>query len=294
LHDDLPTVSDLFGFLAAKETNNGWWRCRCPAHESRWNSLTLALRAGDTVPVVFHCHAGCTFEAITEQLERMGVWPVQHDLWYRPPPQDEAFEESARKWFRLVDINKELMRARGSRVEKYLNSRAITLLPESEIFYHPRLWHDFDHREWPAMVAGIHDVSGKVIGVHRTYLRYDRPGKAPVDPYSPKLSLKYKPGGAAHLGEAGPVLVIAEGIENALSVSQRTGLPSWAALGTNMVNIDLPDIVQEVLIAADGDAAGRDAARRAGYRWQRLGKRVRIMEAPAGHDWNDVLRGAAQ
>jgi hypothetical protein len=209
---------------------------------------------------------------------------------------DEAFEEAARKWFRLVDINDELQLPMRTPVERYLRSRGIEPHPEQDyhIRYHPRLFHDLHGTSWPAMVAAISDVSGKVIGIHRTYLRYDRPGKAPVDP--PKLSLKYQPGGAVQLSPAGPTLVIGEGIETVLSVMQATGLHGWAALGTtNMLNIDLPDIVREVLLAVDGDEPGRDAARRAGYRWQRLGKRVRIMEAPAGHDWNDILvRGAVR
>jgi hypothetical protein len=256
------------------------------------------MRVGDTAPIIFWCHGGCSFEAITDELRCSGMWPVQFDPWRRlPPTEPERDAEAARKWDRIVKINSDLQLPMRTPVERYLRSRGIEPHPEWDyhLRYHPKLFHDLHGTEWPAMVAKISDVTGKAIGLHRTYLRYDRPGKAPVDPYSPKLSLGSVRGGAVQLSPAGPTLVIGEGIETTMSVMQATGLHGWAALGTtNMLNIDLPNIVKEVIIAVDGDEPGRDAARRAGYRWQRLGRRVRVMEAPAGHDWNDVLRGAVR
>lgn len=288
----LPTVSNLFGFLDVKQSGNGWWRCVCPVHGSRnGKSRTLCMKIGDMQPVIFWCHAGCSFEDITEELGQWGMWPVQPDPWYRPPPQAELDAEAARRRARVFQINDELLPAKGTRVEQYLLARGVELLPELQIMFHPRLFHDLRGTSWPAMVAAIRDNREWLIGLSRTYLRYDRPGKAPVDP--PKLSLGSVRGAAVHLAPAGPTLLIGEGIETTLSVMQETDLPGWATLGTsNMLNVDLPAIVREVLIAADGDDPGRDAARRAGHRWQRLGRRVRIMQAPADRDWNDVLRGA--
>ena len=237
-------------------------------------------------------HRGCTSEEIIAELERWDMWPVQPDPGYKPPPEPELDAKAARTWERIVQIDNALVPAQGTLAEQYLRSRSIDLLHEHKIGYHPRLYHELDRTSWPAMVAAIRDVDGHLIGLARTYLRFKRPAKAPVDP--PKLSLGSMRGGSVHLAPAGPTLVIGEGIETTLSVMQATGLPGWAALGnTNMVNVDLPEIVREVLIAADGDAPGERAANLAGDRWKREGKRVRIMRPPHGFDFNDVLRGLA-
>jgi DNA primase len=51
--------------------------------------------------------------------------------------------------------------------------------------------------------------------------------------------------------------------------------------------------VGEVILLADGDEAGEAAARDAGMRWMREGRRVRIARPPWGMDFNDMLRGRA-
>ena len=94
------------------------------------------------------------------------------------------------------------------------------------------------------------------------------------------------------LGPVARKITIAEGIETALSVMQPTGLPTWAALSTSgMKALKLPRKVREVVIAADGDEPGRKAARALAARFVREGRRVRIMQAPDGKDWNDILCG---
>ena len=49
---------------------------------------------------------------------------------------------------------------RALRVELYLLSRGLTLQPEHDLKYHPRLWHDTNRSAWPAMVATVRDVDG--------------------------------------------------------------------------------------------------------------------------------------
>jgi hypothetical protein len=48
--------------------------CGCPAHNDRKASLSIS--SGHKRPVVFHCHAGCTFEQVRDQLSQMNLWPV--------------------------------------------------------------------------------------------------------------------------------------------------------------------------------------------------------------------------
>jgi hypothetical protein len=59
--------------------------------------------------------------------------------------------------------------------------------------------------------------------------------------------------------------------------------------------LDLPKDVRDVIVLADGDAAGEAAARDCSWRWKRQGRRVRIARPPQGTDFNDMLRvGAGQ
>ena len=75
---------------------------------------------------------------------------------------------------------------------------------------------------------------------------------------------------------------------------QATGHPAWAALSTSgLLALDLPPDVRDVIVLADGDEAGKAAARGAALRWKREGRRVRIAHPPNGMDFNDMLLGRA-
>ena len=71
-------------------------------------------------------------------------------------------------------------------------------------------------------------------------------------------------------------------------------IPSWAALSAvGLERLVLPELVAEVVIAADNDPRGVQAANVAAARWQAEGRMVRIALPPAGQDFNDVLRAEA-
>ena len=84
--------------------------------------------------------------------------------------------------------------------------------------------------------------------------------------------------------------MVGEGIETCLSVMQATGNPAWAALSTSgLRSLDLPRGVRDVIVLADGDKPGEDAAQDCARRWKREGRRVRIARPPTGMDFNDLL-----
>ena len=84
--------------------------------------------------------------------------------------------------------------------------------------------------------------------------------------------------------------MVGEGIETCLSAMQATGYPAWAALSTSGLKaLDLPEYLRDVIVLADGDAAGEAAARACAWRWTRQGRRVRIARPPQGMDFNDML-----
>jgi DNA primase len=57
--------------------------------------------------------------------------------------------------------------------------------------------------------------------------------------------------------------------------------------------LDLPQSVRDVIVLADGDEAGKAAARGAALRWKREGRRVRIAYPSEGMDFNDMVLGRA-
>jgi hypothetical protein len=182
--------------------------------------------------------------------------------------------------------------ADGTLVETYLVSRAIHAPPPSTLRFHAALIHPSGKR-WPAMLALVtRGIDGTPVAVHRTFLARDGRSKAPVAPA--KMMLGPCHGGAVRLGPVGDRLLIAEGIETALSVMQATGQPAWAALSTSgLRTLELPADVSDVVVLADGDEPGEAAAHDAGRRWKREGRRVLIARPPWGFDFNDVLRGRA-
>jgi hypothetical protein len=154
----------------------------------------------------------------------------------------------------------------------------------------------------PALVAAVRGLDGRLLGVHRTYLRHDGSAKAEIEPQ--KASLGAVRGGAVRLVSLEEVLavgelVVGEGIETSASAGLLLGLPAWAALSAgNLANgIVLPQMIRRVMIAADRDAldqhgrrAGQDAARAAWFRLRREGRAVRIATPDPGRgDFNDVL-----
>jgi hypothetical protein len=64
---------------------------------------------------------------------------------------------------------------------------------------------------------------------------------------------------AVRLPGDGHRLYLAEGPETALSVWQSTGAPTWAVLGQNFRDHEIPGTITEIVIAADNDAVGSTA-----------------------------------
>ena len=120
-------------------------------------------------------------------------------------------------------------------------------------------------------------------------MRRDGKGKAPLGNLA-RMDLGPTRGTAIRLSPRRDELVIGEGIETTLSVVQATGRAAWAAGSTSvMKTMVLPTEVKSVIILADGDDPGEAAAQFAAYRWREDGRRVRVVRAPRGKDFNDVL-----
>ena len=178
--------------------------------------------------------------------------------------------------------------AAGTLAEKYLRKRGITCDLPDTLRFQPNCWHP-TARRLPAMLALIE--GGEGFAIHRTYLQHDGMAKSQVTPT--KAMLGAVSGGSVRLTATRGPLIVAEGIETALSLP--CGLIDgphtvWAALSTSgMRGLRLPETISELMIASDGDAEGRKAAHTLAVKADSLGWKVSTLNAPEGQDWNDVL-----
>ena len=142
--------------------------------------------------------------------------------------------------------------ARGTIVEKYLRSRQCWI-ESPTIRYLPARG---DHA--PAMISRF--GTGQVTGIHLTRLKGDGGAKAGTE--SDKIMLGPSIGQPIALAPVndGLGLVIAEGIEDALSAHLATGLGAWAAGSASRMPAladAVPSYVECVTILVDDDEAGR-------------------------------------
>lgn len=177
---------------------------------------------------------------------------------------------------------------RHTRAAGYLRERGITCeLPDS-LRFAPDIFHSPTMTWCTAMVAKVSPTGA----AHRTF--FDKKGKRLPADKSPKMMLGACSGGAVVLSEEGGPLVVCEGIETGLSLlSGLLDRPAsiWAALSTSgMVSLRLPSRPGHLIVATDGDAAGREAGHKLAQRASAAGWQVSTLAAPDGQDWNDVLR----
>jgi phage/plasmid primase-like uncharacterized protein len=140
------------------------------------------------------------------------------------------------------------------------------------------------------MVAAVQTRAG-IVAVHRTYLQSDGGDKAALVPNNALLGSAV--GAAIRLAEAQETLALAEGLETALSIAQACPyLAVWCAISASFLpRIEIPELVQTIIICADADEPGAKGARSAVARFSRLGLKSRIaVPARMGADFNDELK----
>ena len=69
----MPTAETIARSLGGARRIATGWSCRCPAHDDRHPSLSVADAADGRVLV--HCHAGCDQHAVIDALKGRGLWP---------------------------------------------------------------------------------------------------------------------------------------------------------------------------------------------------------------------------
>ena len=267
------------------------WRGDCPACGYA-AGLVVTQRDGRALWWCASCQDGA---AVTEAIRgAMG------GNWTPPQRQDRAAgpaASSANKTALARDMWDAARPHPGTLVDVYLAARGLAGVQSVELRFHPAAPHPGGGR-LPAMIAAIRCTStGALQAVHRTYLRADGRGKADVEPA--KASLGPVRGGAIMLEplrDDAP-LVMAEGIETALSAARLFGGAAWSAISAgNLAALPLPALpaAAVVLIAADPDPPGQRDAAAAARAWKAEGRQVRIAtpDNPAD-DFNDLWRARA-
>jgi putative DNA primase/helicase len=281
--------------------------CQCPAHDD--STASLHVSESNDGKVLVKCHAGCTQERVLRGLRERRLWRPTHDNATSPrsgggaDDPSPAFVEYQRER-KALSIQRAAAVANAGPPTAYLNGRGITAIPDNIMLlppgrpqmtiglrrYRAGLPEGFDLR-YPKMVVSI--MNDGALGTHVTYLTRDGTKKLASD--RPKQMFGVCKGGSIPIGQPqtdGPLLV-AEGIETALSVAQITGLPAIAALSAdNLSVVRVPDC-SEVIICADNDNAGREGAKALSQRLAGRRVRIAIPDGPKGYDWNDALQSGA-
>ena len=184
-------------------------------------------------------------------------------------------------------------------METYLRGRAITALHETgALRFHPRCYYRPDEHSptetWPAMIAAVTDLSGKLTGAHRTWLDPGgfsevRLGRAPIE--TPRRAMGDLLGSAVRFGMGSEVMAAGEGIETVLSVrSVLPTLPSMAALSAaHLSAILFPATLRRLYIARDNDPAGDGAMATLIERASAVGIETVVLTPRLG-DFNEDLR----
>jgi hypothetical protein len=284
------TARELAAQFGLHRAGNGW-RGRCPACGYNGSFVLTDRKHG---PIGW-CASCQDREAIAAALGRPQAAPT-------PVPQAKDANDARARVERAEKIWRGAVPLPDTAAAVYLQARGIGHLigcvnlrfkadcphPSGTLGHPVRL---------PALIAAVHDVTAKFIGVHRTFLRRNGSVKAEIEPA--KASLGPVRGGAVRLAtieqvlEAGE-LIIAEGIETAASAGLLLGLPAWSAVsaGNLAKGIVLPTSIRKIVVAADRDAAGYDAARSALFRLKREGREIRVaIPDNDGEDFNNILLG---
>src|SRR5215207_4900798 len=276
------------------------WRCRCPLH----GGCSLVLRDGDEALLV-KCWGGCAAEDVLAELRARRLLDDQAPIPRasrtpaKPAPNDSGarlrgqHEKAAWLWSQRQPMI-------GTIAERYLRGRrkitcppppTLAFLPPRKPERHPAMLAAFalpDETE-PGRLGAPRNVEA----VHLTLLHPDGSNKANVEPNkiivgSPgNLPIVLAPPNDL-LGMA-----ICEGIEDALTAHQATGLGAWAAGSaghmrslaetipdSNIFRIPTLNYVEAVTIYAHADRAGRKGALKLAERLDQRGIEVRIEGLP--------------
>lgn len=279
----------------------------CPVcqPDGRKDQNALTVSEGTNGRLLAHCkRSNCKFKWIMEAAgcSSGNFQPVSPDYIRRSKTESRArakakSRQADRIWQETYPID-------GTIAEKYLRGRGITIDLPDTLRFHPEAFHGPTARRHPALVALVEGGDG--FAIHRTYLHHYGKGKAMLDG-GDKMMLGATAGGAVRLTSGSGPILIGEGNESTLSAFILYGDPNvsaWAALSTSgMRGVRLPKVgtlgdlggePRSLIVAVDGDKAGREAGQDLAMRAAGQGWQVGTVDPGDGTDWNDLLTEKGQ
>jgi hypothetical protein len=261
-----------------------------PGAAGHWTDAASAEH-GDLLDVIRESCSLVEFRDVAEEARRFLALPQAESRRGPEPvrtPVPAGSPEAAR---RLIAMSQPIRR---TLVETYLRHRGIKAVHDAgALRFHPRCYYRPDDSSptetWPAMIAAVTDLDGRITGAHRTWLAPDGVGKAPVD--TPRRAMGGLLGHAVRFSAADDVLAVGEGIETMLSL--RCALPAMpmaAALSANhLAALLLPPALRRLYIARDADAAGDTALTALTERAEAAGIEALAL-SPRRGDFNEDLQ----
>ncbi|OAN70146.1 DNA primase [Jannaschia sp. EhC01] len=185
----------------------------------------------------------------------------------------------------------------GTLAERYLEKRGLVgMAPTHALRFHPSCFYwrkghpPLEPPEtWPALLAKVTDLDGRLTGLHRTWLDPATALKAPVVP--PRKAMGNLLGNGVRMGNVAGIMAAGEGLETILSL--RLALPDLAVIAALSANhlstLNLPKTRLRLYVAVDNDPAGRGATKSLANRTNVQGIEVMPLTPRLG-DFNDDLR----
>jgi putative DNA primase/helicase len=283
---------------------------RCPAHDDENPSLSVS--DGRNGKVLFHCHAGCSQEAVIAALKSRRLWG--NDMTRPRQDWNEKKSTEMDEYNKLRQAMTILRAAAGTfgkpvsewpgankraRPTAYLQGRGIKFVPQNAMLLSRSDALKLKNcipgfKAFPAMVMPIMGPNG-LQGASVTYLTRDATRNMRIDGKSERRIYGKRSGGYVPLGniyrDHHPIKLAAEGIEDAASLQILTECPAIAVLGKG--NFTAANALQcsELILGGDNDkdGKGRETAEEEAQVLVNGNRRVRIA-IPANHkDWNEAL-----
>jgi hypothetical protein len=261
----------------------------------RWADAASG-ETGDLLDIIRErCGLASFAEAAREARRFLSLPPPDPREGPHPQPSSAATgsPEAARRLFAMS------LPIAGTLAETYLRNRGIAKLhPIGPLRYHPRCYYRPDPysatETWPALIAAVTDLDGRITGAHRTWLDPEgftrtHLGKAPLD--TPRRAMGQLIGHAVRFGTAQDVMAAGEGIETTLSLRMALPrMPMAAALSAaHLAALLFPAALRRLYIIRDDDPAGDAAMDRLIDRTREAGVEA-ITLSPRREDFNDDLR----
>jgi Toprim domain len=266
-----------------------------PGAAGHWTDAA-STEHGDLLDVIRESRGLVDFRDVIDEARRFLRLPRAEPRRSPKPMRTPVPAGSPEAAQRLFAMSRPIRR---TLVETYLCNRGITTVHDAgALQFHPRCYYRPDEHSptetWPAMIAAVTDLDGKLTGAHRTWLDPEgfseaTLGKASID--TPRRAMGDLLGHAVRFGAADDVLAVGEGIETMLSL--RCALPAMpmaAALSANhLAALLLPLTLRRLYIARDADAAGDAALAALTERAEAAGIEALALSPQTG-DLNEDLR----